>query len=277
MSERRTAVVLQRPKHRIGIDLVAGRCEETAAIVAAQVVTQRTDHAGRPENAASVKHGVGKLRYRTGVVDAAAAARRTGRVAVKRGVEHVQPRAVESITTGVDGAAKGGPVAAERAVEHRQRRGTLVTFIAPAAARRRVGRVAAEGAVDYTQRRVVIIYAAPIQAGSGTVDDAEAGNPRASSVAYMEDAARMVGIDCQVSRTRTVDAHNLVHDQFAASKRDRLSIERRVEVDRVLVMRIRERLTQGTRAAVILVADRNGCRLSGRQTKQRTSYCQHIK
>src|SRR6476660_2669421 len=117
MSERRTSVVLQRPKHRISIDLVAGSCKETAAIVAAKVVTKRTDHAGRPENAASVKHGVGKLRYRTGVVDAAAASRRTGRVAAKRGVEHVQPRAVEGITTtGVDGAAKGSPVAAERAV-----------------------------------------------------------------------------------------------------------------------------------------------------------------
>ena len=123
-------------------------------------------------------------------------------------------------------------------------RAELGCMCVPAAARRRVGRVAAEGAVDYTQRRVVIIYAAPIQAGSGTVDDAEAGNPRARSVAYMEDAARMVGIDSQIIGTRTVDAHNLVHDQFAASKRDRLSIERRVEVDRVLVMRIRERLTQ---------------------------------
>src|SRR5438445_8841473 len=142
MSERRTSVVLQRPKHRIGIDLVAGRCEETAAIVAAQVVTKRTDHAGRPENAASVKHGVGKLRYRTGVVDAAAAARRTGRVATKRGVEHVQPRAVESITTGVDGAAKGGPVAAEGTVEHRQRRDTLVTFIADGGAVPTAGRAA---------------------------------------------------------------------------------------------------------------------------------------
>src|SRR5205814_9194818 len=140
------------------------------------------------------------------------------------------------------------------------------------AARGRVGRVAAEGAVDYTQRRVVIIYAAAIQAGRGTVDDAEAGNPRARSVAYMEDAARMVGIDSQLIGTRTVDAHNLVHDQFAASKRDRLSIERRVEVDRVLVMRIRERLPHGPRPDHTLVDDCHGCRLAVRQANQRTSY-----
>src|SRR5436190_20715109 len=102
MSERRTSVVLQRPKHRIGIDLVAGRCEETAAIVAAKVVTKRTDHAGRPENAAGVKHGVGKLRYRAVVVDAAPARGSNGRVIAKRAVKHVHRRAAGRSTPGVN-------------------------------------------------------------------------------------------------------------------------------------------------------------------------------
>ena len=91
---------------------------------------------------------------------------------------------------------------------------------------------------------MVIIYAAAIQAGGKTVGDAQAGNRGASPAADMEDAARIVGIDCQVIQTRTVDAHNPVHDQFAASERDRLLIEGRVEVDRVLVIGVRERLTQ---------------------------------
>ena len=46
MSKGRTAVVLQWAKHRIGVDLVTGRGQITAAIVAAQVVTMRGDRAG---------------------------------------------------------------------------------------------------------------------------------------------------------------------------------------------------------------------------------------
>ena len=299
-------VVLKRAKHRIGIDLVAGRCEKTAAIIAGEVVTERADHAGSIENGARVKHGVGKLRYRAVVVDAGPA-RGSGRVTAKRAVEHVHRRAAGRSTTGVNATAKSGGVAAERAVkdvkrcsadeealavdsaagsggvtadctvEDGQRRAAVVTFVADASAvtvhggvagkravgypqrrrtvgrivedatasaGRRVGRVVPEGAVDHAQRRVVIVYATAIQAGGGTVDDAQTGDPRASPFAHMEDAARMVSIDCQIIWTRTVDAHNFVHDQFAASKRDRLPLERRVEVNRVFVMGVRERLPQ---------------------------------
>jgi hypothetical protein len=38
--EGRAAVVLQRSKHRIGIDLIAGRREKTAAIIAGEVITE---------------------------------------------------------------------------------------------------------------------------------------------------------------------------------------------------------------------------------------------
>src|SRR4029077_4251431 len=109
-------VVLKRAKHRIGIDLVAGRCEKTAAIIAGKVVTERGDHAGSIENGARVKHGVGKLRYRAVVVDAAPARRSNGRVIAKRAVEHVHRSAAGRSTTGVNATAKSGGVAAERAV-----------------------------------------------------------------------------------------------------------------------------------------------------------------
>ncbi len=269
VSERRTSVVLQRPKHRIGIDLVAGRCKETAAIVAAKVVTKRTDHAGRPENAASVKHGVGKLRYRTGIVDAASAARQSGRVAAKRGVEHVQPRAVESITTGVDGAAKGGPVVAERAVNDLQRCTVFeLTFAVDAAAGS--GRVAAEGTVEHRQRRLIIEdaaadaligrvatdCAAAQRQGRMIIIDASSklgargrpigySQPRDGNVCArgnVKDAAGVVGVHRQRVGAGTADGDAFVNKQFAAGERDCLAVQRRIEINRVAVDCIRKRL-----------------------------------
>ena len=43
MSKGRTAVILQRAKQRIGIDLVASCREKTAAVVAAEIVTIGAD------------------------------------------------------------------------------------------------------------------------------------------------------------------------------------------------------------------------------------------
>jgi len=271
VSERRASIVLQRPKHRIGIDLVAGRCEETAAIVAAKVVTKRTDHAGRPENAASAKHRVGKLRNRTGVVDAAAAARRTGQVAAKRGVEHVKPRNVENITTGVDGTAKGSPVAAERAVNDLQRCTAVeLTFAVDAAAGS--GRVAAEGTVEHRQRRLIIVDAAAdaligrvatdcaaaqrqgrviiidaaskLGARGRPIGDSQPRDGNLCARGNVKRAAGVVGVHGQRVGAGTADGDAFVHKQFAAGERDCLAVQRRIEINGVAVDCVRERLPQ---------------------------------
>ena len=64
MSECRAAVVLQRPKHRIGIDLVAGAVQVTPAVVAADIVAVRGDCAEIGENTMSSRADVeDRVRY----------------------------------------------------------------------------------------------------------------------------------------------------------------------------------------------------------------------
>ena len=72
MGECETSVVLQRPKHRSGIDLVAGRSEETAAVVAAEIVTERSNRAAAIGDAAGVKNGATELQSRGEVGDSTA-------------------------------------------------------------------------------------------------------------------------------------------------------------------------------------------------------------
>ena len=50
MRERRTAVVLQRAKQRIGIDLIARACQVTAAVIATDVVSMRREGTAVVEN-----------------------------------------------------------------------------------------------------------------------------------------------------------------------------------------------------------------------------------
>jgi hypothetical protein len=45
VSERWSTIVLQGAQHRIGIDLVAGAVQKTAAIIAADIVSVRGDRA----------------------------------------------------------------------------------------------------------------------------------------------------------------------------------------------------------------------------------------
>ena len=45
MRECGAAIVLQWAKHRIGIDLIAGTGQDPAAVVAADIVTERCDRA----------------------------------------------------------------------------------------------------------------------------------------------------------------------------------------------------------------------------------------
>jgi hypothetical protein len=45
MGEGRAAIVLQRAKQRVGVDLVAGTSEELAAVIATEIVALRCDDA----------------------------------------------------------------------------------------------------------------------------------------------------------------------------------------------------------------------------------------
>ena len=100
MSERGSSIVLERSKHRIGVDLVARAVQETAAIVTADVVAVRGDHASvvrdvgtrarfqdcipdreRPtdDNAAAVVAANGGIRDAASAIDTAT--RQAGKVA----------------------------------------------------------------------------------------------------------------------------------------------------------------------------------------------------
>src|SRR5215467_13341476 len=103
MGECGTSVILQWPKHRSGIDLVASRSEETAAVVAAEIVTERRNRAAAIGDAAGVKDGATELQSSGEVGDPAAKA--AGRVAAEGAVENVRWRAAAVGTEGVDPAA----------------------------------------------------------------------------------------------------------------------------------------------------------------------------
>ena len=45
MSECGSSIVLKWPKHRIGVDLIAGTVQETAAVIATDIVAMRSDAA----------------------------------------------------------------------------------------------------------------------------------------------------------------------------------------------------------------------------------------
>ena len=74
MSERRAAVVLQRAKQRIGVDLIARPMQIAAAIIAADVVSVRRDRAAVVENVfarcACIEDCVGDFKIAYVVVDA---------------------------------------------------------------------------------------------------------------------------------------------------------------------------------------------------------------
>ncbi len=98
MCKRWAAVVLQRTKQRIGIDLIAWAIQITAAIIAAKIVSIRGDGAAAVEDVfarcAGIQDCVGDLNDATTklppvVINAPA---RTCRVAADRGIGKVQRR-----------------------------------------------------------------------------------------------------------------------------------------------------------------------------------------
>ena len=56
------AIVLQGAQHRVGIDLVAGAGQETAAIIITKIVTERSNRTVQNKNApAGTQDGISKL------------------------------------------------------------------------------------------------------------------------------------------------------------------------------------------------------------------------
>src|SRR5262249_42868105 len=78
MRECRAAVVLQRAKHWIGVDLVSHRRQKPAAVVAGEVVSKGDDRATVVEEgstgSASIQHGIIDLRRPSCPVEDGAAA-----------------------------------------------------------------------------------------------------------------------------------------------------------------------------------------------------------
>src|SRR5262245_27209374 len=70
----------------------------------------------------------------------------------------------------------------------------------------------------------------------------------------------MITVHRQQVRARPSDGQVTVDYQFAARERNCLPIQRRIEIDRVAGGRITDRLTQRTRAVVVVIGDSNGRR-----------------
>src|SRR5262249_22935814 len=122
MGECRTSVILQRSKHRIGIDLVTHSCQNAAAIIVAEVITVRRsstviNDVSSPfsPKSSGLKNSVSN-RCRPTVIDATAHAR-VSPVSAKSAVAHGQhPRFVVDAAAVAAEIGGGGPVTAKSAV-----------------------------------------------------------------------------------------------------------------------------------------------------------------
>src|SRR6266481_3291112 len=157
MRERRTAVILQRTKQRIGIDLIAGTNQKTAAVIAADVVSIGRNRAAVVNDVfsrdAGVEDRISSFKCPTElpsqIVDATAGG---GRVPAERAVSYLY---LSSIVN--DSATRTGRrVAADCAVDHCDTRGgfkcptaNTATIVALAC------RVTAHRAVEDGQKTVI--------------------------------------------------------------------------------------------------------------------------
>lgn len=100
---------------------------------------------------------------------------------------------------------------------------------------------------------IIIDAAATIVGGRGRpVDDTQAGDGNVFARGNVKDAAGMVGVNGQAIGPRTADSDALVHEQFAAGQRDCLAVQRRIEVNRIAVECVRNRLAQRARTVVVM-------------------------
>ncbi len=149
MRERRTAVILQRTKQRIGIDLIAGTNQKTAAVIAADVVSIGRNRAAVVNDVfsrdAGVEDRISSFKCPTElpsqIVDATAGG---GRVPAERAVSYLYPSSVVN-----DGAARiSSRVAADCAVDD-----SHAPIVIRDSATRTGRRVAADCAVDHCDTR----------------------------------------------------------------------------------------------------------------------------
>jgi len=209
MRKYRTTIVLQRTKQRIGIDLIAGTSQVTAAIIAAQIVAMRGNRAAVIEDVsartARVQDGIAEFQRGAAaavtVVNAAAAD--AGRVAAKGAIAYGHPRDDAAVRAPiVDAAAVVGRVAANSAVAYGYYRATQ--FSAPtrdAAAAGVFGRVAADSAVGDREGRAAVVGEVGDAAAVIAADDAivHAQLRSAEPGAVVEDTAAVVASDSAVA------------------------------------------------------------------------------
>ena len=88
------------------------------------------------------------------------------------------------------------------------------------------GCVTADCAVIQRQRAMIIVDAAAPTVGERgrSIGDSQPGNGNVSLRENAKDAAGLVGIHGQTVVAGTIDSRRVVHNQFAAGQRDRLSV-----------------------------------------------------
>ena len=168
----------------------------------------------------------GRAARLTVVKDAAAIV--GGRVAADRAPNDFQRRAAPP---GVveDATAGSSRVASEATVGHEQ--ASMVIIDAAAVD----GRVAADRAVEQFQASVVVIDAAAVTVDRA-VDDGQANDVSGFARSNVKHPAGMVATNGQHIGTGSENKDVVVHRQFASCERDRLAVERRIEVDQVPVV-----------------------------------------
>ena len=90
--------------------------------------------------------------------------------------------------------------------------------------------------------------------------DGETGNGNGFTRTDVKHAAGGVAIHRKVRRAEAADGDTLIHRQFAAGQCDRLSIKRRIEIDRVAIISVGQRLAQRARAGIVRIRHGEGAR-----------------
>lgn len=229
MGEGRTSVILQRAKHRIGVDVVTGSDQKTAAIIAAQVVAERCHCAVCVINVRASSSGVEDCvpdRQRRAALDGLdadapvivaaegaagdsercvateavvkdAAAVVASRVAANCAVGDSQCRAAEMAVAADPAAVPCRQVAAQRAVGDGERRAAARAVVKDARAVRGCG-VAAQRAVVHAERRAAATFA--------VIEDTAASHAagRVAAERAVEDSERRVAGGAVVKDAATI-------------------------------------------------------------------------
>jgi len=142
----------------------------------------------------------------------------------------------------IDAGAGARGVAADSAVSDGQHAAVEDAAAKPSS-------IAAENAVDNGHCRVALIIDAGTSGAGVAIPDREIRNCNSCTRGDLEHSAEGVAVNCQHVRTGAINCYALVHEQYAAGKCD--GAGNSCGINCVAVIRVRERLTQRARTAVI--------------------------